>query len=96
MGNMLDTPPNERQYVEFKDRYNAIETDLRELVMKNEIRPLNEQSTAQSKIALTLWEGDQKKHRINDGFSDYLAEAHREQYLKIFTAMAKGEAIKEK
>ncbi|XBS69315.1 hypothetical protein ABK905_23225 [Acerihabitans sp. KWT182] len=64
--------------------------------MKNEIRPLNEQSTEQSKIALNLWVDDKNKHKLSDGFSDYIAEAHREQYLEIFTAMAKGEALKEK
>lgn len=92
-GELLDTPINERKYAKFKDKYNEIETDIRGLVMRNEIRPLNKESTKQAKIALDLWIEDRELHR-KSSFTDFEANQHRKQFTRIFTAMAKGEEIK--
>lgn len=94
-GELLDTPINERKYIKFKDKYNELEADIRVLVMKNEIRPLNKESTKQAKIALALWVEDKELHRKNDSFSDFEAQQHRKQFTRVFTAMAKGEEVKD-
>jgi hypothetical protein len=93
-GALLDVDASERKYDKFKDQYNQIETDIRGLVMKNEIRALNKESTKQAKIALELWIEDRDIHKQNNAFSDFEAKRHREQYTRIFTAMAKGEEAK--
>src|SRR5574344_449765 len=93
-GNLLDTPSNERQYDKFKVQYNEIETDIRGLLMQNEIRPLNEESTEQAQIALKLWIDDRTSHKKKDSISDFIAALHRSQYNRLFIAIAKGEEAK--
>lgn len=93
-GNLLDTTPAERPYDNFKDEYNRIETEVRGLVMANEIRPLNEETTKQAQIVLELWVEDKAIHKQDDGFSDFVAKRHRKQFNRIFIAMAKGEEAK--
>jgi len=93
-GSLLDHDEANRPYETFKDQYNEIESDIRGLVMKNEIRPLNKESTEQAKNTLELWVQDRELHKKNDGFSNFEAKRHREQYVRLFTAMAKGEEAK--
>jgi len=94
-GELLDTPEEERPYEAFRDDYNRLESDLRALVLQNEIRPLNAASTEQARTALELWREDRALHRAEDGFSDFLARRHRRQFERVFRAMALGEAVKE-
>ena len=93
-GALLDTKSDERKYDKFRDQYNQIETDIRGLVMKNEIRALNKESTKQANIALDLWVEDRSIHKAKDGFSDFEAKRHRKQFSRVFTSMAKGEEAK--
>lgn len=93
-GELLDTPVAERKYEKFREKYTTIETDIRGLVMRNEIRPLNKESTKQAKIALELWIEDRDEHKKNDTFSDFVAKRHRQQYQRVFIAMAIGEDAK--
>lgn len=93
-GKLLDTEMDERKYASFKDQYNEIETDIRGLLMKNKIREQNEISTKQIENLLELWIEDKKIHKHNDTFSDFEAESHREQFVRVFTAIAKGEEAK--
>ena len=93
-GELLDTPVAERKYEKFREKYTAIETDIRGLVMRNEIRPLNKESTKQANIALELWIEDRDEHKKNDTFSDFVAKRHRQQYQRVFIAMAIGEDSK--
>ena len=93
-GQLLDTAIGERNYEKFKNKYNEIETDIRCLLMKNEIRPLNKESIKQSENALKLWLQDKAIHKDKDGFSDFEAKRHRKQFIRVFIAMAKGEEAK--
>jgi hypothetical protein len=93
-GTLLDTQVTDRKYDKFKDQYNQIESDIRGLVMKNEVRALNKESTKQANIALKLWIEDKSIHKGNDNFSDFEAKRHRKQFIRVFTAMAKGEDAK--
>jgi uncharacterized protein related to proFAR isomerase len=93
-GKLLDMNASERTYSKFKDQYVQVETDIRALVMKNEIRTFNKESTKQANIALDLWVEDREIHKKNDTFSDFEAKRHRKQYIRVFTALAKGEDLK--
>ncbi|MDH3973139.1 MAG: hypothetical protein OEV42_02560 [Deltaproteobacteria bacterium] len=93
-GELLDRDGDDRKYSSFKSAYNEIEADIRGLVMKNEIRPLNKASTKQVRIALDLWVEDRELHKKKDGFSDFQAKRHRKQFNRVFTAMAIGEDLK--
>jgi len=93
-GALLDTKVNDREYDKFKNQYNQIEADIRSLVMRNEVRALNLETTKQAQIALALWVDDRENHKTQNGFSDFEAKRHREQYNRVFTAMAKGEQAK--
>ena len=53
-GKLIDTAITDRKYNSFKDQYNEIETDIRGLLMKNEIRELNKVSTKQVNTLLEL------------------------------------------
>lgn len=92
---LLEADSTERVYINFKDQYLAIEVDLRTLLLRNKIRPLNEESTKQSEIALELWVDDKEQHKNENTVSNFIINLHRKQFQRIFIAMAKGESIKE-
>ena len=93
-GKLLDTPMSDRDYDSFKDQYNEIETDIRGLLIKSKIREQNDISIKQINNLLELWIEDKKIHKQNDTFSDFEAASHREQFVRVFTAIAKGEEAK--
>jgi len=91
---LLETDEVERTYDIFQKDYLAIEVDLNTLLMRNKIRPLNEESIKQGEIALELWLADKEQHKINNNVSDFIINQHKNQFQRIFIAMALGEAIK--
>ena len=93
-GTLIDTPVNDRKYDAFKDQYNEIETGIRGLLIKNQIRELNKFSTKQVNNLLELWIEDKKIHKSSDTFSDFEAKRHRKQFVRVFIAIAKGEEAK--
>ncbi len=95
-GKLLETPEDQRSYDDFKDDYLKIEVDLRTLLTRNEIRPLNDESIQQTKNALDLWLDDKDQHRTKNTVSDFTLKLHRKQFQRIFVAMAIGESVKEK
>jgi PBP1b-binding outer membrane lipoprotein LpoB len=93
-GQMLETASEDRSYDKFKDQYTVIETEIRGLLMKNKIRALNNLSTAQVETLLELWIEDREMHKKDNTFSDFLANRHRKQFVRVFIAIAKGEDAK--
>jgi hypothetical protein len=92
---LLETTEADRTYESFKEDYLDIEVSLRSLLMQNKIRPLNEESTRQTEIALELWLEDKEVHKEDDTVSDFIINQHRSQFQRIFIAMAIGESVKE-
>lgn len=92
---LLETTEADRTYESFKEDYLDIEVSLRSLLMQNKIRPLNEESTRQTEIALELWLEDKEAHKEDDTVSDFIINQHRSQFQRIFIAMAIGESVKE-
>ncbi len=93
-GTLIDTQKSKRKYHDFKDKYIEIETDIRILNVKNKIRAFNKTSTKQVNVLLELWLEDKKSHKNNNSFSGFIATRHRKQFLRLFTAIAKGEEEK--
>ena len=94
-GEILETSADRRGYEDFKNRYIEIEADFRALLMRNEIRAFNEETTKQINIALELWLDDKAKHKEKDTVADFTAKRRRKQFARVFTAMAKGEKAKD-
>ncbi|RPI68196.1 MAG: hypothetical protein EHM47_14800 [Ignavibacteriales bacterium] len=92
---LLETLVSERTYEDFKENYLVIEVDLRSLILQNKVRPLNEESTRQAEIALELWLDDKEQHKENNSVSDFIISQHRNQFQRVFLAMAIGESVKE-
>jgi hypothetical protein len=93
-GKLIDTPIEDRKYDAFKDQYNEIETDIRGLLIRNQIRTLNKLSTKQVSNLLDLWMEDKKNHKKSNTFTDFEAKRHRKQFVRVFIAIAKGEEAK--
>ena len=92
---LLETDVNERTYNRFREEYLEIESDIRTLLTKNQIRPLNDESTKQTENALKLWLDDKDTHKKNNTVSDFIINSHRSQFQRLFVAMAKGEQAKQ-
>lgn len=95
-GKLLEIPEDERSYDNFKNDYLKIEVDLRTLLTRNKIRPLNDESIQQTKNALNIWLDDKDRHKKKNTVSDFTINLHRKQFQRIFVAMAIGESVKEK
>ena len=93
-GGLLATPADERDYDAFRDDYNDIASDLRTLVLRSEVRPLNDAATEQAELLVAQWQDSRDLHREADDFPDVRAERHREQFARMFRAMARGEEAK--
>ena len=91
---LLDKPANRRDYDSSKQDYLEIESELRSLVFQNEIRYQNTEITKQANNALDLWLKNKALHKKSNRVEDFEAELHRQKLLNIFTAMARGEALK--
>lgn len=94
-GTLIETPQDHRGYQACKDTYIDIEADLRLLLRRNEIRPLNDETIKQINIALRLWLDDKAKHEEKNTVSNFIAKKHREQFGRLFIAIAKGEMAKD-
>lgn len=85
---------NNRSYEEFKDDYIKLEGELSRLILRNKIRPLNEESTGIAKIIKDLFIKYRIEHRENDNYNDELLLLHRERFERLFTTMAVAESFK--
>ena len=91
---ILDEEPERREYQYYADDYRYVLVELNALRRSQEIRQYNELTLKQVDILLDLWKKDMAQHKKNDGFSTFLLKRHRDQYVRIFAAMIKGEAAK--
>ncbi len=91
---LLNTIEEARTFASVKQQYLDIEVELRGLITRNKIRSKNEESVRQSEIALELWLDDKKTHQESNTVSDFIINQHRDQFQRIFIAMAKGEEAK--
>jgi len=93
-GKILESEESARPYSEYSEDYLNIEIELRALVMRNKIRPLNEESTKISETILEKWTKYRDAHKEKDTYKSVLAKLHRERFTKLFTAMSIAEEAK--
>jgi len=92
---LLDTPDSLRIYEKYSEAYTNIEVDLNSIIMRNQVRPLNKESTQIAKNSLNLWMKYKNEHKKNNGCKDVLINLHREDMAKMFNAMFNSEEAKQ-
>jgi hypothetical protein len=85
---LLETPEGERAYSKFSEQYTSIEVDLDGLIVRNRIRPLNEESVKMAETTLAKWVQYKSVHKKSNAYKDALATTHRVRFARLFTAMA--------
>lgn len=91
---MMETTSNknkERAYQNFTAGYVEIEVELNALLLKNQVRPLNENSTKISELALELWIKYKEEHKADNELSNGLIKLNRLYMRDIFYAMQVSE-----
>ena len=94
-GNLGEIQESERQYSKYSKEYIDIESDIRSLVIRNKIRPLNEESIKISETILAEFMKYRKKHKEDTLYKDTLIILHRNRLLRLFTAMSVAEQAKQ-
>jgi hypothetical protein len=93
-GDLLEEDERQRPYARFKERYVQIETDLRALVLRNEIRPLNEDSAGIARDILALWTQKKERHRTRNGYATGAARLDRDRFVTLFRYALRAERAK--
>jgi hypothetical protein len=84
-----------RVYKNFAEQYVSIEVELNSLLVKNKIRPLNENSTRICEIAIEMWIKYKEEHKKDDSLSDGLIRLNRKTFSDLFFAMQVAEKGKQ-
>lgn len=93
-GKLLEMPEKDRAYSKFADQYVEIEVDIRDLVTRNSVRPLNSESTKISETILKQWNENRDKHKAKDGYKDGTAQLDRDNLIDLFRYAANAESAK--
>ena len=83
-GEILEARPDARSYAKFSERYVQLEAELRGLVLRNEVRPLNEDSVEIARNILTLWQQAKDRHQKSDGYENGAARLDRDRFARLF------------
>jgi len=93
-GDMLEAPESQRTYATYSARYVEVETDIRSLLTRNKVRPLNTESIKINETILTLWLKYKDNHQKTDTYRTGVARLDRNRFLRLFGAAADAEAAK--
>jgi hypothetical protein len=93
-GDLLEARPDARRYAKFADRYVEIETTLRALLLRNEVRPLNDDSAEIVRNILTAWTETKDQHRKTDGYETAAARLDRDRFVRQFRYALAAERLK--
>ena len=91
---LLVTPENEREYKKFVGQYITIEVEIRSLIMRSKIHPLNQESTGIAEIILAKWLKYKAAHEKQNTYKSALVQLHWQRFTRLFTAMAIAEEAK--
>ena len=92
-GDLLEVP-EKRPYRTYAEKYVEIETDLRSLHLRNQARPLNQESIRIVEIMLNHWIAYKKLHQAGNDYPAARAELHRRRFSRLFVAAADAENAK--
>lgn len=93
-GDLLETPEDQRPYSDYAERYVEIETDIRSLWVRNQARPLNEESTRIAEIILNQWVRHKAEHEAENSYETEEARLERDRFSRLFAAAANAELAK--
>jgi predicted secreted Zn-dependent protease len=93
-GALLERQQDQRPYAQFSSQYVEIESELRSLVTRNQVRPLNQESTKISQTILDLWQKYKAAHQKTNGYTTAIATLHRNRFTRLFNAAASAEEAK--
>ncbi len=93
-GGILEARSDARRYAKFSDRYVQVEAELRGLVLRNEVRPLNEDSVEIAHNILTLWQQAKDRHQKSDGYENGAARLDRDRFARLFRYALAAERAK--
>jgi hypothetical protein len=82
---------NGRSYDKFAGQYVEIEVEIKSLLNRNKIRPLNENSTRISEITLELWQKYKEEHKTDNTLSNGLIQLNMKTFADLFFAMQVAE-----
>ena len=91
---LLNEAENKRTYDKSKTEYVDIEVELRSLLMRNEIKPLNKESIKIISTIIKKWKKYQFNHKSNNAYKTVLLENHRDRFVRLFVAMSVAEEAK--
>jgi hypothetical protein len=92
--NLLNTPDSLRTFDRSSQAYTEIEVDIKSILMRNKIRPLNEESVKIIENTDSLWQKYKTRHKDENTYKDSLLELHRERFARMFMAMFNAEESK--
>jgi len=84
-----------RAFDKFTEKYVDIEVELNSLLIKNKVKPLNENCVRICEITLQLWEKYKNEHKTDNTLSDGLIKLNRLTFSDLFYAMLVAEKAKE-
>lgn len=85
---------NQRAYNNYVDQYVEIEVELNSLLIKNRVRPLNQNTVRICEIALQLWNKYRDEHKKDNTLSDGLIRLNQKSMSDFFYAMQVAEQAK--
>ena len=92
-GDLMEVP-EKRPYRTYAEKYVDIETELRSLHLRNQARPLNQESIRIVEIMLDHWIAYKKLHQARNDYPTARAELHRQRFTRLFVAAADAEKAK--
>lgn len=93
-GTLLETMADTRHYATFADQYVALETDIRGMVIRNQARALNSESTEISQLILKLFVKYKGLHKDKNTYTDGTAKLDRNRLTRMFASAASAEEAK--
>ena len=94
-GELLEEEQSQRSYDKYAEAYVELESELRSLVMRNNSRPLNSESTKISQSILDLWIKYKTKHKDKNTYKTGVAKLDRKRFIRLFTSAASAEKAKQ-
>ena len=93
-GELLATDPEARPYSAFARRYAEIEARLNSLLLRNKVRPYNEDSTEIVERILGLWQKYQGRHQKKGTYKSGSAKLDRKRMARMFAYAVRAEGAK--
>ncbi|HKJ81038.1 MAG TPA: hypothetical protein VJ954_03365 [Ignavibacteriaceae bacterium] len=93
-GDLLNTPPDQRTFQNFRSKVYKIESDISVMYLLNCARPLNTESSKISKNILESWKNHEAEFKKQNSYSDATIIFDRSTFLNNFASMLKAEQAK--